>query len=272
MFFNSSVPCQTFLLSSWSVPPFYLQDLKSSLLSLLWILFQVDCIFSSFIWSCGFLPCSFICSIFPCHLILSNLLCLWFLFYRLQGHSSSCFWYLIPGGWGWFRGFCRIPVGKDWCLHSGGWSWVFSLRWAGLCQVVCFGVSMSLVQFQAACLLMGGAVLLSCWLFGVRHPALEPKSRWVELSLGVEMKTSGRIHASLSFLKPGLSGGPAFWTWFSYIEGSGLTPGWEPRPSKLYSTAAPSTPPPHPPKRKQNREQPTKQNNSKIKTNNENKS
>jgi len=70
----------------------------------------------------------------------------------------------------------------------------------------------------------------------------------VELSLGVEMKTSGRIHASLYFLKPGLSGGPAFWTWFSYIEGSGLTPGWEPRPSKLYSTAGP--PPPQKKKKK----------------------
>ena len=38
---------------------------------------------SSFIWSCGFLPCLFICNIFLCHLILSNILCLWFPFPRL---------------------------------------------------------------------------------------------------------------------------------------------------------------------------------------------
>ena len=30
---------------------------------------------SSFIWSCGFLPCYFVCSMFLCCLILSNLLC-----------------------------------------------------------------------------------------------------------------------------------------------------------------------------------------------------
>lgn len=53
------------------------------------------------------------------------------------------------------------------CFLSDGQGHV---RWCVL------GVSMSLAQFQAACLLMGGAVLLSCWLFGVRHPALERKS------------------------------------------------------------------------------------------------
>ena len=50
----------------------------------------------SFVWSCGFLTCSFICKIFLCLLILSNLLCLGSPFHRLQGHSSSYFWCLPP--------------------------------------------------------------------------------------------------------------------------------------------------------------------------------
>ena len=46
---------------------------------------------SSFIWSCRILPCSFACCIFLCHFILSNLLCLWSSFDRLQSRRSSCF-------------------------------------------------------------------------------------------------------------------------------------------------------------------------------------
>ena len=51
---------------------------------------------SSFIWSSGFLPYSFICKIFPCLLILSKLLCLRSSFCRLQGRSSSYFWCPSP--------------------------------------------------------------------------------------------------------------------------------------------------------------------------------
>ena len=36
--------CQTFLISSWSVPPFFPWDLGLSLLSLFWIVFWVDCL------------------------------------------------------------------------------------------------------------------------------------------------------------------------------------------------------------------------------------
>ena len=52
-------------------------------------------IFSSFVWSGGFLPCSCICC---CLLILLNLLCLGSPFRRLQVHSSCCFWCLLPVG------------------------------------------------------------------------------------------------------------------------------------------------------------------------------
>ena len=51
---------------------------------------------SSFIWSGGFLLCSFICLVFLCLLILLNLLCLGSPFCRLQVHSSRCFLCLPP--------------------------------------------------------------------------------------------------------------------------------------------------------------------------------
>ena len=54
-------------------------------------------IFSSFVWSGGFLPCSFICCVFLCLLILLNLLCLGSHLLRLQVRSSCCFWCLSPG-------------------------------------------------------------------------------------------------------------------------------------------------------------------------------
>ena len=94
-------------------------------------------VFSSFIWSCGFLPCSFICTVFLCLFILSNLLCLSSPFPRLQSHSSSYFWSLPLVGEvssvvciGFTLGgtaFCREEV-------------FFPFSWAGLCEVVFWDV------------------------------------------------------------------------------------------------------------------------------------
>ena len=53
---------------------------------------------SSFVWSGGFLPCSFICCMFLCLLILLNLLCLGSPVHRLHVHSSRCFCCLPPVG------------------------------------------------------------------------------------------------------------------------------------------------------------------------------
>ena len=53
---------------------------------------------SSFVWSGGFLFCSFICCVFLCLLILLTLLCLGSPFRRLQVCSSCCFWCLSPVG------------------------------------------------------------------------------------------------------------------------------------------------------------------------------
>ena len=129
--------------------PLYLQDFRSSLLSILWILFQVDCpFFSSFIWSCGFLPCSFIC-MFLCLFILFNLLCLGSPFCRLKDYSSSYFWSLSPVGEVGPVSSESFPLGLgDWCLCSGGWSWISSLWKARPCIAVCW-LSVSLVYLWA---------------------------------------------------------------------------------------------------------------------------
>ena len=50
----------------------------------------------SFVWSGGFLPCSFICCVFLCVLILLNLLCLGSPFHRVQVCSFCFFWCLPP--------------------------------------------------------------------------------------------------------------------------------------------------------------------------------
>ena len=39
---------------------------------------------------------------------------------------------------------------------------------------------------------MGEVVFLSCYLFGMRHPALELAGPWVELGLSIETEISGR--------------------------------------------------------------------------------
>ena len=65
----------------------------------------------------------------------------------------------------------------------------------GLCQVVWFEVSVSLVQFKATFLLMSGVVFLSYSLVGMRSPELEPVGSCVEPGLGVEMDTSRKAQA-----------------------------------------------------------------------------
>ena len=43
---------------------------------------------------------------------------------------------------------------------------------------------------------MSGIVFLPYWLFGLRLPTLEFVGCWVELSLGADMRTSGRPHSN----------------------------------------------------------------------------
>ena len=102
-------------------------DLGFSLLSLLWILFWVDCLSPlHLVVLLGFHLVSSSGTrqqILFCCLILSDFPCLWSPFHRVQDHTSSCFWCLPPCGWGWSRALCRLPSERDWCLPTGGWSW-----------------------------------------------------------------------------------------------------------------------------------------------------
>ena len=64
---------------------------------------------SSFIWSCGILPCSYVCSIFLCYFILSNLLCLWIPSGMHMPINIPC-----------TREFSGIPASRTLCSHSRG--------------------------------------------------------------------------------------------------------------------------------------------------------
>lgn len=48
----------------------------------------------------------------------------------------------------------------------------------------------------------GCAMFPSCWLFGLRHSALEPTGPWVGLGLSAKMGTSGKAHISQYSLRP----------------------------------------------------------------------
>ena len=71
--------------------------------------------------------------------------------------------------------------------------------------------------------LMGGAVFLSYCLFGLRRPALEFAGSWIELGLGAEMRTSGRLTPIDIPWGLRLSVSPAVWTWSSHHRSSGPT-------------------------------------------------
>ena len=107
--------CYTFFVSQ-SVPHFFFRDLGSSLLSLLWILFWIDCLISSS-FSCYsgvlfyLLPSSGSCfsavsfCLTCCDWDFSSASC-------RVGCNSSCFYGLLPGGWNCLRGLYRLPGGR----------------------------------------------------------------------------------------------------------------------------------------------------------------
>ena len=101
------------------------QDFGSSVLSLLWILFQVDCLsplhlvtFVGFYFAPSTATYLFIISF-----CLTYCVCVWSPFCRLHDCSSSHFWCLPPGGWGCSSGSCRLPSEKTvpavWWMELG---------------------------------------------------------------------------------------------------------------------------------------------------------
>ena len=169
-----------------SVPPFYFQDFESFLLSLLWILFQIDCLFPLHLFGLmGFYLCFFIWGMFLCLFIFFNLLCLWSPFFGLDGYSTQL-WSLPP-----WMGLDQCLVKVSWLgdlfLCSGEWSWILSLWRAVSCPVVCFGLSMGLVWFWVACLLMCRAVFLFFWGSVMGCSTLELAGIWAGPGLDVEV-------------------------------------------------------------------------------------
>ena len=156
---------------------------------------------SSFVWSAGFFPCSFICCVFLCLLILLNLLCLGSPFHRLQVCSSRCFW-------------CLPPVAK-----------VGSVRCVGLLvegTVACVlvneaGSCLSGGQDHVRCCVLGCLwpyydfrQLLCWWLCCVpvllvvwhRVPSTVACCSLSGAGLSIEMESSGRAFAVRYYMEP----------------------------------------------------------------------
>ena len=80
---------------------------------------------------------------------------------------------------------------------------------------------------------MGGAVFLSCCLFGVKCLALEPVGIWVKLSLGVKVDTSGRALFNITWALE-FFGGLASWMSYSDPGGPSLMPSqWTKSPQAM---------------------------------------
>ena len=117
--------------------------------------------------------------------------CVWGLL--SAGHISSFLWSLSPIIFG------VGPVSSEDFLVWGTCTYVLvdgagsSSLWRAVWPpVVCFGVSMGLVWFWAACLQIDIVVFLFCSGFCVRHPSLELTGLWVGPDLSVEMEDFGR--------------------------------------------------------------------------------
>ena len=175
-------------LSHWSLlnvlilafPPFCFWDLYhyfgASLLSFLWILFHIVCLFLLNLF--GLVSFCLVPSFAQHFSVFSFFLtyCVWGLFspgYRVMVLLFG----LCPRVWGWSSGSCRLCVGRNWCLHSSARRWVYSslmgrAMWGGV-----FGVSMGSLSADVWVYVF---VFLVLW---VRHPSLGAASSWVMLVL-----------------------------------------------------------------------------------------
>ena len=113
--------------------------------TLLWILFQVDCLFPLHLFGLvGFYlarSSTAYFSVFSFCLIY----CVWGLLFSGCRFIVPIVFGVCPQGW--FSGLCRLPGGRDWCLCSDGWGWILSFFWAEPCPVVCLVMSVNLLWF-----------------------------------------------------------------------------------------------------------------------------
>ena len=190
LFFKSSL-FKTFLVSSWSMPPFFFWDFESYLPLLLWIIFQVDCLSSSLplVVILGF---NFVAS--PAHISLVFSFCLSVFVVSFPQTAGSQFLLLLVSGPWWMRGWswgevgvlvggtgiCPLVSGVG-SYSSGGRGGVrgCDLRWlwaqCNFRQPVSSWVTLY-------------SYLLCCLAWG--FPALEAVGCWVGLGLGAKIGTS----------------------------------------------------------------------------------
>ena len=172
-----------------SVPPVFFKVLNHLYNHYSEIFFRQ--IFSSFVWSCEFLPCFFsvaCLSVFPFCLIYCVLDLLF----------AGCKVIVLTCGvcphWGELHSaLWRFFMGTAWHLCSGQWSWI-SLKGSVASSRVLWGrggQSISLLWLNS--LSANGRIVFQFWkLFGMRHLALDLVGLCVSPSFGVEMKSSVR--------------------------------------------------------------------------------
>ena len=105
----------------WSMPAFCFWSFGSSLLSLLWIFFQVDYLFPFY----SFDFAGFCLAVFVCNIFLSSHFCWWM-------QLCSC----LAGSLAWGL--------QQWSLLAVGWSRVLALRWGQLRELTSINISWSL--------------------------------------------------------------------------------------------------------------------------------
>ena len=148
---------------------------RSSLLSLLWISFQVVCLFPLCLLGLDifYLGSSFSQYFSASFFFFCNLLCLMPPFPRLYGHVPSSFWFMLS-----VHKFGQVVsvgflIGVTCsCILVGGGEFFFLSWWAGLCEVVCFRVFVTILSADYWVLFLSYSAL-------VRHLALGAASSWV---------------------------------------------------------------------------------------------
>ena len=124
-------------MSSWFVAPLFFWELGTSLLSLLWVQFWVDCL------SPVYLAVLLGFYLFPSSGTHSSAGSFCLTFCDCGFCSTDCRVVVLasafcpPVGRGWLRGLCRLSDGSKWFLPTGRWGWILSFWWTETCQGVC---------------------------------------------------------------------------------------------------------------------------------------